>query len=195
MESINDKKLNNAAILFVAVIGIVLLGQWWMAPSYRVSNDAVLQKITGPQALVLPNQLAGLAGENYTALIITGKIEQADLPFTHKLIIPFAELLDKKKLKLLPKDHEVLIFGETEAQALLAMQLLTAKGFDNLRAVANDLETNRQFFVKGINPNNAFRKNEKADYDYARFFKTNKGAAPAADQPTTVTIKAKGGCS
>ncbi|GAB1419394.1 hypothetical protein MASR2M12_21590 [Bacteroidales bacterium] len=195
MESINDKMLNNAAILFVATIVIVILGQWWLAPSYALPNEKVLTRITDSQTLVLPGELITAAPESYTALILSDKPKASAFPSAKKIVIPFAKLLDKKNLKSIPTEGMVFIFGENESQALMALELLTAKGFDNLRAVANDLRTNQTVLTNGIEPKAAFRKGEKAVYDYSRFFKTNNAKAQPAAQPETVTIKAKGGCS
>ncbi len=196
MENINDKMLNNAALLFILTILLVIVGQWWMAPSYALTAEKVLQKVNDPRSLVLPEELSLLDKGEYTALVLSTESETINLPFDSKIFIPFEALLSKKSLKMIPADQQMLIFGETESQAVMALQLLAAKGYTKLRAVSNDLEANSFFLTNGVDPKVAFRKTEKATFDYPRFFKTNaKSVSQPAEVAKTETVKTQGGCS
>lgn len=192
-KNINDKTLNNAAMLFILTIVLVIIGQWWMAPSYALPAEKVLDKVSNPQTLVLPDELASLSADSYTALLIGSN--GASLPFSQKINLPFSQLLSKEALKTIPADKPVVIFGDTETQAMMALQLLSAQGFKNVRAAANDIRFTAGYLTKGLDPQFAYRKAEKAAFNYEHFFKTNKSKAPAAGPAATQVVKTQGGCS
>lgn len=201
MEKTNDKRLTNAALLFVLMIVGVMLAQWWMAPSYSLTNEQVLEKIDQEATLVLPYQLLSLnEARETTALFLMEESQLSPPAFKQLLFVPFGEILSDKKLSKLNKNEPILIFGKTETQAMMALQLLVSKGYTQLRAVANDLDVNQQLLTHGFDPATAQTKTEKAAFDYGRFFKTsggvNKAAGPAAKIPAAVeVVKTAGGCS
>ena len=201
MEKTNDKRLTNAALLFVLMIVGVMLAQWWMAPSYSLTNEQVLEKIDQEATLVLPYQLLSLnEARETTALFLMEESQLSTPAFKQLLFVPFGEILSDKKLSKLNKNEPILIFGKTETQAMMALQLLVSKGYTQLRAVANDLDLNQQLLTHGFDPATAQTKTEKAAFDYGRFFKTsggvNKAAGPATKIPAAVeVVKTAGGCS
>ena len=142
MEKTNDKRLTNAALLFVLMVVGVMLVQWWMAPSYSLTNEQVLEKINQESTLVLPYQLTNLSEDQAretTALFLMEESQLSTPAFKQQLFVPFGEILNSKKLSKINKNEPILIFGKTETQAMMALQLLVSKGYTQLRAVANDL--------------------------------------------------------
>jgi hypothetical protein len=203
MEKTNDKRLTNAALLFVLMVVGVMLVQWWMAPSYSLTNEQVLEKINQESTLVLPYQLTNLSEDQAretTALFLMEESQLSTPAFKQQLFVPFGEILNSKKLSKINKNEPILIFGKTETQAMMALQLLVSKGYTQLRAVANDLSLIQQILTHGFDPATAQTKSEKAAFDYGRFFKTSggagKAAGPAAKIPDAVeVVKTAGGCS
>lgn len=203
MEKTNDKRLTNAALLFVLMVVGVMLVQWWMAPSYSLTNEQVLETINQESTLVLPYQLTNLSEDQAretTALFLMEESQLSTPAFKQQLFVPFGEILNSKKLSKINKNEPILIFGKTETQAMMALQLLVSKGYTQLRAVANDLSLNQQILTHGFDPATAQTKSEKAAFDYGRFFKTSggagKAAGPAAKIPDAVeVVKTAGGCS
>lgn len=203
MEKTNDKRLTNAALLSVLIVVGVMMVQWWMAPSYSLTNEQVLEKLSQESTLVLPYQLTNLnedQARETTALFLMEESQLSTPAFKQQLFVPFGEILSNKKLSKINKNEPILIFGKTETQAMMALQLLVSKGYTQLRAVANDLSLNQQLMSSPFDPATAQTKTEKAAFDYGRFFKTSggvgKAAGPAAKIPAAVeVVKTAGGCS
>lgn len=131
MEKTNDKRLTNAALLFVLMVVGVMLVQWWMAPSYSLTNEQVLEKINQESTLVLPYQLTNLSEDQAretTALFLMEESQLSTPAFKQQLFVPFGEILNSKKLSKINKNEPILIFGKTETQAMMALQLLVSKG-------------------------------------------------------------------
>lgn len=196
MENINDKMLTYAALLFIlAIVGIITL-QWLMAPTYAMNTDKVLHKVSVEAPLILPDELQNWTenAEKTTAIVLAAESKENSLPFAKTIYIPFDQLLESKSLKQVPDKGTVLLFGKTETQAMMALQLLLGKGYKNVRAVANDLEMNKQLLQGQNDPRFAFRKGEKASFDYGRLFKTSQKGAAAPPPASTEVVKTKGGC-
>ena len=135
-----------------------------------------------------------------TALFLMEESQLSTPAFKQQLFVPFGEILNSKKLSKINKNEPILIFGKTETQAMMALQLLVSKGYTQLRAVANDLSLIQQILTHGFDPATAQTNSEKAAFDYGRFFKTSggagKAAGPAAKIPDAVeVVKTAGGCS
>ena len=203
MENINDKMLNNAALLFILTIVGIIVGQWWMSPSYKLTNEKVLETVQSTSKLLLPVELQHIMKSEAKQTSAIFLMEEKPLSFTHfdqQLFIPFNEILSGKQLKKINKGNEILLFGETESQAMMALQLLVSQGFKQVKAVSNNFDFNQKMLSSGLEAKTAFMKGEKADFDYTRFFKTSGGTgkpeAPASKIPeATEVVKTAGGCS
>jgi len=202
MNTINDKMLANAALLFVLVLVFVILVQWVLAPSYSLTNKAVLEQTTNENVLVKPQQLKAMQADQslktFTLLDLSGKLKSKEA-FGSVLTVPFAELLDSDQLKAIKKSDQLLVVGDKESEALMAVQLLMAKGVTNIAALANDAFITDQVLEQELQAEFYDAHAEKARFDYGRFLKaTGNGqqkAAKQAEVPGAVkVVAAAGGC-
>ncbi len=202
MENLNDKMLTNAALLFVLVILAVILIQWGMAPSYALTNQQVQETVTNKDKLILPYQLNEMISSNqldaYTVVDLREKAEPIGA-FKKVINVPFANLLSKASLKQLNNEESLLLMGDSESQAMMAMNLLSAKGFKNVFVLSNDADFIQNNVLTGFKPANADTRSEKARFAYPRFFKNEavggtKGTAAPTIPSGTVVVKAAGGC-
>jgi hypothetical protein len=202
MNTINDKMLANAALLFVLVLVFVILVQWVLAPSYSLTNKAVLEQTTNENVLVKPQQLKAMQADQslkaFTLLDLSGKLKSKDA-FGAVLIVPFADLLDSDQLKAIKKSDQLLVVGDKESEALMAVQLLMAKGITNIAALANDAVFTDQVLEQELQAEFYDAHAEKARFDFGRFLKaTGNGqqkAAKQAEVPGAVkVVAAAGGC-
>lgn len=202
MKTINDKMLANAALLFVLALFVVILIQWWKAPAYSLTNEAVLQKTANEQVLILPQQLKTIQlQENlkeYALLDLSGSLQnKAD--FGSYLSIPFAEILNSKNLKSIKKSDKLLVVAATESEAVMAAQLLISKGVVDVSALSNNASFTDRVLTQEMDAALFDAHTEKARYDYGRFLKSqSSGAKNAANQskiPGGVkVVAAAGGC-
>lgn len=202
MENINDKMLTNAALLFVLVILAVILLQWGLAPSYALTNQQVQETVTSQDKLILPYQLNEMISNKqidaYTVVDLREQTEPIDA-FKKVINIPFASLLSRSSLKQLNKEESLLLMGDSESQAMMALNLLSAKGFENVFVLANDADFIQNKVLTDFKPAEAEARSEKARFAYPRFFKseavggTKSTAAPKVPGGTVV-VKAAGGC-
>lgn len=202
MNTVNDKMLANAALLFVLALVLVILVQWLLAPSYTMTNEAVLEQTTQENVLVKPQQLKAMQADqslkSVTLLDLSGKLKSKDV-FGVVLTVPFADLLDTDQLKAIKKADQLLVVGDKESEALMAVQLLMAKGITNIAALANDAAFTDQVLEQELQAEFYDAHAEKARFDYGRFLKaTGNGqqkSAKQAEVPGAVkVVAAAGGC-
>ncbi len=202
MNTINDKMLANAALLFVAALVFVILVQWVLAPSYSLTNEAVLEQTAHENILIKPQQLKAMQTDHslkaFTLLDLSGNLKSKDA-FGSVLTVPFANLLDSDQLKAIKKADQLLVVGDKESEALMAVQLLMAKGVTNITALANDAAFADQVLEQELQAEFYNAHAEKARFDYGRFLKaTGNGqqkAAKQAEVPGAVkVVAAAGGC-
>ena len=202
MNTINDKMLANAALLFVLALVFVILVQWVLAPSYSLTNEAVLEQTANENNLIKPQHLKAMQADQslkaFTLLDLSGKLKSKDA-FGAVLTVPFADLLDSDQLKAIKKSDQLLVVGDKESEALMAVQLLMAKGVTNITALANDAAFTDQVLGQELQAEFYDAHAEKARFDYGRFLKaTGNGQQKAAKQtevPGAVkVVAAAGGC-
>lgn len=202
MNTINDKMLANAALLFVLALVFVIIVQWVLAPSYSLTNEAVLEQTANENNLIKPQHLKAMQADQslkaFTLLDLSGKLKSKDA-FGAVLTVPFADLLDSDQLKTIKKADQLLVVGDKESEALMAVQLLMAKGVTNITALANDAAFTDQVLGQELQAEFYDAHAEKARFDYGRFLKaTGNGQQKAAKQtevPGAVkVVAAAGGC-
>ncbi|MDN5350121.1 MAG: hypothetical protein PWQ54_1517 [Bacteroidales bacterium] len=202
MNTVNDKMLANAALLFVLSLVLVILVQWVLAPSYNLTNEAVLEQTAHENILIKPQQLKSMQADQslktFTLLDLSGKLKNKDT-FGSVLTVPFADLLDSDQLKVIKKAEQLLVVGDKESEAVMAVQLLMAKGVTNITALANGVAFTDQLLEQELQAEFYDAHAEKARFDYGRFLKaTGNGqqkAAKQAEVPGAVkVVAAAGGC-
>ncbi len=195
--------LANAALLFVLALLAVIVVQWWMAPAYSLTNEAVLEQTAHEKVLVKPQQLKAMQADqslkDFTLLDLSGTLKSKDA-FGAVLTVPFADLLDSDQLKVIKKADQLLVVGAKESEAMMAVQLLMAKGVNNITALANDAAFTDQVLEQELQADFYNAHAEKARFDYGRFFKgqasgnkkanTNQSVVPGAVK----VVAAAGGC-
>ena len=203
MDRKNDKTLTNAALVFVLAIVLVLLVQGWMAPNYALTNKQVQQQMLDETVLVLPVELKQMHTDGSLAkytLVDLGITPSLSISGASNIVhIPFESLLDKKNLKLLKKAENVLLFGTEESQAMMAGQLLAAKGVSEVKVASNNIAFNTEWIAGNFDPQKAELNSEKARFDYNRFFKGASIGAKSAPATGSIpqgvkVVKAAGGC-
>lgn len=203
MERFNDKMLTNAALLFVMAIVVAMLVQWVLSPKYDASNAAVQNSIAADEVLLLPHQFRQLVDENrmadYTVVYVGEQQDVAGL-FPNQLSIPFAELLQKQQLRSLKSQKNIILIADEETKAMLAANLLLSQGVQHVQAAARNLKFVQEELLPGLAPKMAESHEEKARFDYSRFFSnegstTKKSNANAALPAGGIEVKAvAGGC-
>lgn len=204
MENTNDKMLTYAAASIIAVVLLVILLQWQMAPSYSAANDKVLEQVTGTQTLILPGELQQMAENGSLAdytLVDLRTNPDGQLPGIEKTIqIPFGELLEAPNLKKMKKAGVLLLIADDESVSQMAVALLTSKGINHSRAISNGYSQAAGNSDKKLALPAQSAHGEKARWDYGRFFKSEGGttgstpAGPAAVPQGVKVVKAAGGC-
>ena len=203
MNNEQNKILNAAALLFLGIAMLVMLIQYVASPGYKASNSDMLGEAGNAERWILPHELNTLIEndrlQNYLLVDLRNREEFNRGTMPGAINIPFDQLLDKKSLKVLNSRKPVLLFSSKESQASTAGLLLYGKGFKKVLVLANDFSYMKENVLEQFQPSVAFTHDEKARYDYHRFFKAEPrpAATPAATQPKiieTQVISVEGGC-
>lgn len=203
MKNEQYKMLNAAALLFLGIVMLVMLFQYVASPAYKVSNPDMLGEAGNAERWILPHELNTLIEndrlQNYLLVDLRNREEFNRGSLPGAINIPFDQLLDKKSLKQLKSRKPVLLISSKESQASTAGLLLYGKGFEKVLVMANDYRYIKENVLEEFQPSVAFTHDEKARYDYHRFFKAapRPAATPAATQPKiieTQVISVEGGC-
>lgn len=203
MNDSHHKILNTGAFIFVGATLLVMLLQNIAGPGYKASNTEMLANAGSTERWILPHQFRSIAEndqlQNYLLVDLRQREEfnQGSLPGA--VNIPLENLLERKSMKLLKVNKPVLLFSGKEAQASVAGLLLYGEGFSNVLVLANDYGYIKNNVLGKFEPSTAFTHEEKARYDYHRFFKAapRPVSQPAASQPKimeTKVISVEGGC-
>jgi hypothetical protein len=205
MERANDKMLNYALMAFFGLLILIMVFQWWKAPSYTLSSDEVQQVISEKGKMILPEELKSMMDDGtikqYTLVKLGENTDNGISGFGKTIRIPLADLLDHDNLQLLKNEQSLILIADFESESMMAMHLLTAKGFKNIRAVSNNLAFFKSSIQNNYKPGFAASHTEKARWDYARFFRSEStGGMPKTGSPgpqipgAPKVIKAGGGC-
>jgi len=175
-----------------------------MAPSYSAANDKVLEQVAGTQSLILPGALQQMAANgtiaDYTLVDLRANPDGQLVGIEKTLQIPFGELLDSPNLKKMRKAGNLLLIADDESVSQMAVALLTAKGINQSRAIANGCSLTAGTPESKLALPAQSAHGEKARWDYGRFFKSEGGTAgsspagPAAVPQGVKVVKAAGGC-
>jgi rhodanese-related sulfurtransferase len=203
MNNEQSKILNTAALLFIGITMLVMLFQYIASPGYKVSNSEMLTQTGNAERWILPHELNTLIEndrlQNYLLVDLREREEFNRGSLPGAINIPFNQLLERKSLTQLKSRKPVLLFSSKESQASTAGLLLYGRGFEKVRIMANDFNYMKENVLEEFQPSTAFTHDEKARYDYRRFFKAapRPAATPAAIQPKiieTQVIGVNGGC-
>ncbi len=85
--------------------------------------------------------------------------------------LPFEHLLDKQSLKMLDTKKTIFLFADKESISASAGLLLQSQGFENLRIASNSYDFLKNQVWEQYRPSAAFSHQEKARYDYNRYFR------------------------
>lgn len=201
MERFNDKMLTNAALLFILVILLTMLWQWGASPAYKASTETVQEAMMAEDILILPYQLKDMTTDGSIAdytLVYLG--EQKSIPnlIPNQMFVPLSELMENKSLKALKKHKQLILVADEESQAWVAANLLKSKGLNNVFVASRSLDFMLEQTLADLDLKVAESQDEKAHFDYNRFFRTDavgvkKAASKAALPEGQVEIKAVGG--
>lgn len=203
MNNEQSKILNAAALLFVGIAMLVMLFQYIASPGYKVSNTDMLELVGNNERWILPHELNTLIENDQLQHYLLVDLRKRELfnrgSLPGAIHIPFDQLLEKKSLKQLKTRKPILLFSGKESQASTAGLLLYGKGFERVLVMANDYDYIQTNVLEEFQPSVAFTRDEKARYDYHRFFKAapRPETTPAATQPKiieTQVISVEGGC-
>jgi rhodanese-related sulfurtransferase len=202
MNNEQSKILNAAALLFAGIAILAMLFQYVASPGYKVSNSDMLSQAGNDERWILPHELNALIEndqlQNFLLVDLRNREEFNRGSLPGAINIPFDQLLEKKALKQLKSRKPVLLVSSKESQASTAGLLLYGKGFEKVLVMANDYNYVKENVMEQFHPAAAFTRDEKARYDYHRFFKAApKASQPAATQPKiieTQVISVEGGC-
>ncbi len=188
MKTLNKDLLNTGAFLFAAIVLLFMLGQWLMAPNYKLSNEQWHERATSDQHWILPYQLAEMLADNRleNQLLVdlrkTEAFEEGSFPGA--INIPFEQLLEPISLKKLKAAESVILFDGQEEKTAAAGLLLQSQGVDGIKLLANDYQYLKANLLDTYKAAAAFNRSEKARFDYGRFFKQ----APVSQQESARSI-------
>jgi rhodanese-related sulfurtransferase len=195
--------LNTAAFLFAAVVLVFMLLQWLFSPHYKLTNQEMAMQLENPEMWLMPVDINEIAQkgdlENYLFVDLRSPeaFRKGTLPMAVNL--PFEHLLDKQSLKVLDTKKTIFLFAEKESIGASAGLLLQSQGFENLRIAANDFDFLKNQVWEHYRPSAAFSHQEKARYDYNRYFrqapkKTTETSSGIPSGPREEVVKVQGGC-
>ncbi len=195
--------LNTAAFLFAAVVLVFMLVQWLFSPHYKLTNQEMAIRIENPEMWLMPVDINEIAQkgdlENYLFVDLRSPEAFRKGTFPLAVNLPFENLLDKQSLKVLDTKKTIFLFADKESISASAGLLLQSQGFENLRIAANDFDFLKNQVWEQYRPSAAFSQQEKARYDYNRYFRQAPKQATGASagipsSPKEEVVKVQGGC-
>jgi len=202
MNNSQHQILNTSALLFAGIVFVVMAFQWIVGPGYKKSNSKLLESTISETRWVLPHQLNTIIDnrqlEKYLLVDLRPHEEFSRGTLPGAVNIPFEQLLEKKSLKQLNSRKPLLLFSGRESLSSVAGMLLESKGVEKVYVLANDYTFVKENVLEKFNPAAAFTSDEKARYDYPRFFR----AAPPqqvkpvsrSQVPEIQVVSVDGGC-
>jgi rhodanese-related sulfurtransferase len=202
MNNYQHRILNTAALLFAGIVAVVMIFQWLAGPAYKKSNKQLLHSTASNERWVLPNELNTMIEnnqlDNFLLVDLRPREEFSRGTLPGAVNIPFEMLLEKKSLKQLNTRKPLILFSGSESLSSVSGMLLESKGVENVHILANNYTFVKENVLEKFSPSSAFTSDEKARYDYPRFFR----AAPAQRAnpvtqpqiPEVQVISIDGGC-
>jgi len=180
-----------------------MLMQWLFSPHYKLTNQEMAMQLENPEMWLMPVDINEIAQkgdlENYLFVDLRSPeaFRKGTLPMAVNL--PFEHLLDKQSLKMFDTRKTILLFADKESVSASAGLLLKSQGYDNLRMAANDFDFLKNQVWEQYRPAAAFSRQEKARYDYNRFFrqapkKATETSSKMPAGPQEEVVKVQGGC-
>ncbi len=201
----NNKTLDNGALLFFAVLIVGLVISFFSQKNYKASNQEVISKFEQQDYYLSYDQLhSALTNKDSHYLFIDLRHEAAfaEAQIPGAVNIPFESLLERKSIKVIKKNKKLIpvLYAGEEATAQKARMLLLSKGINEVMVLGGNFETAQQHALENFDPAYAFFRDEKARFDYMRFMQGSQTQAqekrPSATIPetTTQTVSVQGGC-
>jgi rhodanese-related sulfurtransferase len=203
MQNTQHQILNAAALLFLGLTLFVMLVQYLIGPSYKVNRDEMVIYATENTRWILPHQLHQMMTDaqldDYLLVDLRSREEFQRGSLPGAINIPMDQLLENPSRKALSEGGKLLLFSGEESEASIASLLLLGAGFSNIHVLANDYMFTKTQVMDDYHPAAAFTHQEKAWYDFARFFKAKPESEtkPLKSQPEiieTEVISVQGGC-
>jgi len=203
MNAQQNKTLTAATLLFMLVVLFVMVIQWIASPQYKVANNTIAVMANDPGRHVLPHTLHEIALHDRLNEYVLVDLREEELFFQGSLPgavnIPFGRLLEKSLMKQFKDKRPVLLFSDEESLSSFACMMLTSLGLSNIHYLANDYTFIKEHVLDHYFSADAFRQDEKARFDYNRFFNASRQSNGEAikQQPKILeveVISAQGGC-
>ncbi len=203
MENKKPNLLNTAAFLFITVVLLVMLIQWLFSPAYKLTNQELASQLGNHKMWMMPSEIKDiiLEGrfENYLMVDLRDPDAYSNGTLPEAINIPFECLMESSSLDLLDKGITLMLFSDKESTSAAAGLLLKSQGFENIRMIANDFDFIINHVLNQYRPTSAFSHQEKARFDYNRYFKqsprevtgTTPGIPPG---PANEVVTVQGGC-
>jgi rhodanese-related sulfurtransferase len=200
-----DTTLRNISLLAFIVVMTIVAVNMITTNHYGRSNRQVVQQLADNDAMITYHQLHNMTtGETngYKLIDLRSEDEFNEGHLPGAINIPYKNLLNKESLRTLRKMKEMpVLYGSSESQSQTALLLLIAKGIDkNILTVGGNYQTALKYAVQEFHPSRNHFREEKAGFDYPRFFRNGASARPSASPAgiipavQTDTQGAKGGC-
>lgn len=188
MKALYKDLLNTGAFLFAAIVLLFMLGQWLVAPNYKLNNEQLHARATSNQRWVLPYQLAEMIAANRLEDQLLVDLRDAEAfaegSLPGAINIPFDRLLESKSMKKLKSARSVVLFAGQEEKTAVAGLLLQSQGIERLKMLSANYAYLKSHVWDTYQPAAAFSHSEKARFDYGRFFRQ----APGQQQQNTKSV-------
>ncbi len=171
---------------------------------YPVSEQEILEIVLSMKDAVTPGEVRTALQRGDASIVLIDLRSPAEYIIGHlkgAVNIPLFDLLEKKNLEMLADTSRTFVFyGGDEVQGCGPWMLLRQLGYKNVKVMLGGYD----FYVTGKPmPKEVEGKcfDEHPRYDYASYFKGNKGISPSRKAPPKVVVPrrkkkvtASGGC-
>lgn len=175
MKALYKDLLNTGAFVFVAIVLLFMLGQWLVAPNYKLNNAQLHALATSDQHWVLPYQLAEMIAANRLEDQMLVDLRDAEVfaegSLPDAINIPFDQLLESKSIKKIKSAKSVVLFAGQEEKTAVAGLLLQSQGIEGLKMLSTNYAYLKSHVWDTYQPAAAFNHSEKAHFDYSRYFR------------------------
>ena len=198
--------LKTLAWLFAGTVLAAVIIQTLVSPAYKQSRTEVLESSLKPDFFVSYLDLPRLVEhrEELGITIIDLRNEEA---WNHSHIEgaihmnPY-DLTTRKNIRQLRKSESILLYADSEADAMAMAMLLLARGLEQVRLIPGSYYTiNKWALSPGADPARGHFREDKARFDYPRFMRLSPVSGtrsetrpPALPEMQTETITVQGGC-
>jgi hypothetical protein len=168
------KTLNLLTLVFFLVLLAAISFSLLTTKGYRLANETVLQQTVHENYMVDYSTLNKWLNTSFPADMVVIDLRSGtqfmESNFRGSKNIPSNELFKTRNRRVLSGNKTKLLVADKESKAHIVRMMLLSKGYTNILVLAGDYQTASQHTADSFDPSFAFYRDEKAKWDYTRFF-------------------------